>query len=214
MSKPIWQSPDLPQRLAADLASPPERRWWGDWAPELSFGRHAGPARGDARPAAVAVVLCWDSGEWSLPLTVRHTGLTRHGGQMSLPGGLIDAGEAACEAAARELEEELGLRPQLTWLGELAQLFVFASNAVVTPCVATIDHWPAWVPQPTEVDSVLRLPLRELIEPLPADPIVIQRGPFSFTAPQLLVEGHSAWGATACMLGELRGRLMRIAAAY
>jgi hypothetical protein len=27
----------------------------------------------------------------------------------------------------------------------------------------------------------------------------------------LIVEGHSAWGATAVMLGELRGRLLRLA---
>jgi 8-oxo-dGTP pyrophosphatase MutT (NUDIX family) len=212
MSKPLWQSRDLPDLLAANLASPPDRRWAGEFAAELSYGRQAGPARGDTRDAAVAIVLCWDGAEWSLPLTIRHAGLTRHAGQISLPGGLIDAGEAACDAAARELEEELGLRPPLTWLGELAQLFVFASNTMVTPCVAAIDHWPAWEPQPAEVDSVLRLSLGELLQP-PAAPIVIQRGPFEFSAPQLPVQGHSAWGATACMLGELRGRLRRIAAA-
>jgi 8-oxo-dGTP pyrophosphatase MutT (NUDIX family) len=213
MSTPLWQAPDLAVRLAADLAQPAERQWANQFAPDLSYGRHAGPARADARDAAVAIVLCWDGGEWSLPLTVRHSGLTRHAGQVSLPGGLIDDGETACMAAAREVEEELGVRPQLNWLGELEPLFVYASNAVVTPCVAAIDHWPAWTPQPTEVDVVLRLPLRELLEAPPAEPIVIQRGPFTFTAPQLRVDGHSAWGATACILGEFRGRLMRIAAA-
>jgi 8-oxo-dGTP pyrophosphatase MutT (NUDIX family) len=213
MSTRLWQAPDLAERLAADFAQPAKWEWANEFASELSYGRHAGPARGDARDAAVAIVLCWDGGKWSLPLTVRHSGLTHHAGQVSLPGGLIDEGETACVAAAREVEEELGMRPQFDWLGELETLFVYASNAIVTPCVAAIDHWPAWTPQPTEVDAVLRLPLRDLLEAPPAEPIVIQRGPFTFAAPQLRVDGRSAWGATACILGEFRGRLLRIAAA-
>ena len=211
MNAPLWQSPALPELLAADLAEASEPPWASAWAPELSYGRHWGPPRRDARSAAVAVVLCWERGEWSLPLTVRHAGLSRHGGQVSFPGGLIDDGETPCDAAAREIEEELGLRPRLDWLGELSPMFVYASNSMVTPCVAAIDHWPTWVPQPAEVDAVLRLRVGALVMEPTAPPLVVQRGPFMFKAPQLLVEGRSAWGATAVMLGELRGRLLRMA---
>ena len=35
--------------------------------------------------------------------------LAHHGGQISLPGGAIDDGESASEAAVRELREELGV---------------------------------------------------------------------------------------------------------
>ncbi|HEX6960783.1 MAG TPA: CoA pyrophosphatase [Lacipirellula sp.] len=211
MNPPLWHSPALPELLAADLANAAEARWGGEFAPELSYGRHAGPPCCDTREAAVAVVLCWEDAGWSLPLTVRHMGLSRHGGQVSFPGGLVDEGESPCDAAAREIQEELGLRPRLQWLGELSPLFVYASNALVTPCVAALDHWPAWEPQPAEVDCVLRLELRQLLAPPTAPPLVVQRGPIMFKAPQLLVEGRSAWGATAVMLGELRGRLLRIA---
>ena len=210
MSPPLWQSPELPALLAADLQAPADQQWRHRFAPQLSYGRHAGPARGDARPAAVVLVLCWDGRQWSLPLTVRNAQLTRHGGQVSLPGGLIDAGESPRDAAERELEEELGLRPPLQWLGELSPLFVFASNATVTPCVAAIDHWPNWVAQPAEVDRVLKLDVGELLHQLQPPPLSVQRGPFRFQAPQLIVEGQSAWGATAVMLGELRARLLRI----
>jgi 8-oxo-dGTP pyrophosphatase MutT (NUDIX family) len=210
VSEPLWQSPELPSLLAEDFAMAANPRWRNQLAPDLSYGRHGGPSRRDSRAAAVAVVLCAGSDGWSVPLTVRHSGLTRHGGQVSFPGGLIDAGESPREAAARELREELGRHPTLQWLGELERLSVFASNAMVTPCVAAIDHWPTWTPQPAEVDQVLRLELRELMTPLDAPYLEIHRGPFSFMAPQVLVEGHSAWGATAVMLGELRGRLLRI----
>jgi 8-oxo-dGTP pyrophosphatase MutT (NUDIX family) len=155
-------------------------------------------------------VLCWDGREWSLPLTVRNALLSRHGGQVSLPGGLLDAGETPREAASRELGEELGQCPPLQWIGELSPLFVYASNAMVTTCVAAIDHWPAWTPQPAEVDRVLKLELRDLLDQPAAPPLGVERGPFRFRAPRLLVEGQSAWGATAVMLGELRGRLLRV----
>jgi 8-oxo-dGTP pyrophosphatase MutT (NUDIX family) len=210
MTDPIWKSADLPARLAADIEhAPADPEWRRQFAPELSYGRHAGPARPDAHLAAVAMVLCWDGREWALPLTVRAAELTRHGGQVSLPGGLVDGNEDSRDAARRELAEELGQRPELSWLGDLAPLFVFASNSLATPCVAAVDHWPAWNPHPAEVDLVLRLPLRELVEQSPVSPLTIERGPMQFLAPRLMVEGLSVWGATAVLLGELRGRLQR-----
>lgn len=211
MTVPIWKQPDLPARLAADLQhSPADPHWRREWAPELSYGRHAGPARRDARAAAVALVLCWREVGWSVPLTVRCASLTRHGGQVSLPGGMVEAGETMGEAAARELVEELGVHVALSPIGELAPLFVFASNAVVTPWVTAIDHWPEWIPHPPEVDRVLRLELGDLLEQQPAETILISRGPLMFSAPRMPIENEAAWGATAAILGELRGRLQRI----
>jgi 8-oxo-dGTP pyrophosphatase MutT (NUDIX family) len=210
MNAAIYTSLDLPKRLAADLLRAPLTEWRHTFAPELSYGRHTGPARSDARIAAVAIVLCWDRHEWSLPLTVRCATLTHHGGQVSLPGGLLEVGETPREAAQRELEEELGVRLELKWLGDLSPLFVFASNALVTPCLAAIDHWPEWQQSESEVECVLKLTLQELLDAKLGPPLEIERGPIRFLAPQLLVEGRSAWGATAVMLAELRGRLQRI----
>jgi 8-oxo-dGTP pyrophosphatase MutT (NUDIX family) len=206
----VWESPDLPERLAADVAAASaDPRWRRELAPELSYGRHAGPARADARLAAVAMVLCWDGLQWALPLTVRSSTLTRHGGQVSLPGGLVDADEDSRDAAQRELAEELRCQPELTWLGDLAPLFVFASNSLVTPCIAAVREWPAWEPHPPEVERVLKLPLCDLVQHPPASPLAIERGLLQFNAPRFIVDGLSVWGATAVLLGELRGRLRR-----
>jgi 8-oxo-dGTP pyrophosphatase MutT (NUDIX family) len=212
MTIDVAAAPDLSRLLAADMAATPtDPAWRREFAPQLSYGRHDGPARDDARLAAVALVLCWDGREWSLPLTVRHANLSRHGGQVSLPGGLVDLDESVREAARRELVEELGVEPPLEWLGELTPLLVFASNVQVTPCVACTSGWPDWQPQPGEVDCVLRLTMRDLVEQEPPPPIVIERGPLSFAAPRLIVDDRTVWGATAVLLGELRGRLRRIA---
>lgn len=208
----LCASPELHRLLAADVAAAPaDAAWRRDFSPELSYGRHSGPPRSDARVAAVALLLCWDGREWSLPLTVRSASLTRHGGQVSLPGGLVEVGESVREAARRELGEELGAEPPLEWLGELAPLLVVASNAYVTPCLASASGWPDWRPQAEEVDRVLRLPVRDLIEQELPPPMTIERGSLQFLAPRLIVEDHSVWGATAVILGELRGRLRRIA---
>jgi len=211
MTAPVWHSPQLADVLADDIAhAPSDPQWRRQFAPELTYGRHAGPARGNARLAAVAIVLCWEAGHWSLPLTVRRASLSRHGGQVSLPGGLVDANEDSRAAAARELAEELGQRPNLRWLGDLAPLLVFATNALVTPCVAAMHGWPPWEPQPSEVDRVLKLWLDDLIEQPPAPALQVSRGEVRFSAPQFVVEGCPVWGATAVLLSELRGRLLRI----
>jgi 8-oxo-dGTP pyrophosphatase MutT (NUDIX family) len=208
---PVWRHRQLDKLLASNLVSEPANPTWrSDFAPQLSYGRHAGPPRADARLAAVALVLCWDGREWSLPLTVRSSNLRRHRGQISLPGGLVEGDELPLETARRELSEELGQNLPLDWLGELDPLFVYASNAYVTPCIARVSGWPDWQPQQSEVDCVLRLRIRELVEEVPPPPLVIERGPLQFAAPRFLVDGQSVWGATAVLLAELRGRLQQV----
>jgi 8-oxo-dGTP pyrophosphatase MutT (NUDIX family) len=60
-------------------------------------------------PAAVAVVLLQGDGTPSVPIFQRTLSMSRHAGQMALPGGKLHVGESAQECAIRELHEELGL---------------------------------------------------------------------------------------------------------
>ncbi|HEY2739647.1 MAG TPA: CoA pyrophosphatase, partial [Thermoanaerobaculia bacterium] len=88
------------------------------------------------RAAAVAVVVVPDAREEAdVLLTVRASGLRRHGGQWSCPGGRCDPGESAEDAARRELAEEIDLAlPAENVLGLLDD-YPTRSGFVITPVV-------------------------------------------------------------------------------
>lgn len=60
-------------------------------------------------PAAVAVVVMDDHGGPVLPIFQRTSDMSRHAGQMALPGGRLHEGESSEACAVRELREELGI---------------------------------------------------------------------------------------------------------
>jgi 8-oxo-dGTP pyrophosphatase MutT (NUDIX family) len=197
---------DLPDRLAAELSARGRSLRAGrQFAPELSYDRHLGPAPSTARPAAVVALLFRRSGRWHIPLTVRHAALVRHGGQISLPGGAIEPGESAADAAARELAEELGLREPIDLLGQLSDCYVFASDFLVTPWLAATTHEPTWQPHSHEVERVVEMPLEALFDPNAIGTTTIQRGALVFRAPCHRLGDDCVWGATSIILNELAG---------
>jgi 8-oxo-dGTP pyrophosphatase MutT (NUDIX family) len=200
----------LPQRLAAALKRPEQQRPTGRrFAPELSYGRHFGPAPATARTAAVIVLLFRRAGRWNVPLTQRPSTLLRHGGQISLPGGTVESGESSADAAARELVEELGVNLQCDILGPLASCYVYVSDFLVTPWLAATQDEPHWRPRAGEVERVVELPLDKLLDPNRIENMTIERGPLKFRAPCIQFGEDRIWGATAIILGELVDLLTR-----
>lgn len=118
------------------------------------------------RPAAVALALVHgDDGAPAFLLTKRAKKLRRHGGQWALPGGRLDPGEGPIDAALRELEEELGLAiPARRVLGLLDD-YATRSGFVITPVVVHGGDVGALRPDPHEVASAHRVPLRLLDRP-------------------------------------------------
>lgn len=99
----------------------------------------------------------------ALILTRRAKTLSGHAGQWALPGGRIDAGETPEETALRELEEEVGLAlPPEAVLGRLDP-FVTRSGYAIQPVVVWAGEARALKPNPAEVASIHRIPVREFL---------------------------------------------------
>lgn len=206
----IARTPDLPERLAIALRARRGRREEGrQFAPELSYGRHFGPAPATARAAAVIALLFMRDGHWHVPLTQRPA-MLRHGGQISLPGGAVESGETTDAAARRELYEELGIDEPYAMLGHLHPSYVYASNFAVTPWIAATRGVPTWRPHKDEVERVVELPLQVLFDDEAVCTSTIQRGPIVFRAAGYTYRNDCIWGATAIILSELAGVLREL----
>ena len=101
----------------------------------------------------------------SVLLTKRPENLRRHAGQFALPGGRLDPGESATEAAIRELGEEMRLTiSDADILGTLDD-FPTRSGFCITPVVAWGGDVRHIEPDPVEVAKIFRIPLTELDSP-------------------------------------------------
>jgi len=103
------------------------------------------------------------SGDAALVLTRRSNRLRNHAGQWALPGGRIDAGETPEQAALRELSEEVGLTLGASSVIGRLDDFVTRSGYVMTPVVVWAGAARAMSPNPDEVASIHRIPVRELM---------------------------------------------------
>lgn len=205
---------NLPADLIKRLQEPlPGARAFNTLAPELSYGRHAGPAPHDARRAAVMLLLYPYQDQWYVPLTLRPDNLANHAGQISLPGGMIEYGESTQAAAKRELIEELGPPGQIKFLGRLSEFYVWVSNFLVTPWVAYVKRRPNWVPNPAEVQEVIELPVEHLLDLNCRGEIHIRRHTYQLTAPCYNLQEHQIWGATGMILSELASLVGELQAA-
>ncbi len=138
--------------------------------------------------------------------TRRRTDLRRHAGEISFPGGRRDPEDAdLADTALREAEEEIGLpRARVSLLGELPATATFVTGYVIHPFVGLIPAGLAWRISEREVDAVLELPLRILLESRTRTRIT-RRG-IAFETDAYIVEDHVIWGATARILEHLLER--------
>jgi 8-oxo-dGTP pyrophosphatase MutT (NUDIX family) len=153
------------------------------------------------RAAAVLVPLVARGGQVNLLLTQRTEHLAAHPGQISFPGGRVEAADASrAETALRETEEEIGLpRARVSLLGHLPE-YRLPTGFDITPVVGWIEAPFETRADPYEVADIFEIPLVHFI-----DPARYQRHEYHFNGRHrhyvaIPYEGRYIWGATAGML--------------
>ena len=160
----------------------------------------------DPRRSGVMLLLFPGNGdELHTILIERPSSNSVHSGQIAFPGGSMDPGDIDEKATAlRETEEEIGVpAASITVLGTLSMLFIPASRFLVFPFIGVLKNTPQFRPNPTEVQSLIPLPVAELLAFTPAT----KSFPTSYgllKAPYFPVGNFAVWGATAMMLSEFR----------
>ena len=157
----------------------------------------------DARRAAALILLYPGPDGILLPLTVRRDDLPHHPGQVSLPGGGIEPGEAPADAALRETYEEIGVAPEsVRIIGALSTLWVIVSGFVVQPFVGVADTRPEFDLAPREVAALVEAPLDQIRDATRLGWTRIVRDSMVIEYPYFDLAGYGVWGATAMILGE------------
>jgi 8-oxo-dGTP pyrophosphatase MutT (NUDIX family) len=159
-----------------------------------------------AKPAAVLVPIVHGP-EPGILLTKRTSTLSSHAGQVAFPGGRMDPGETAEQAALREAMEEVGLPPDLVEVtGRLPEI-VTGTGYRITPVIGLLAAGFVPIPSAAEVEEVFIFPLSVLLDPAAPQR---QSAQWKGRSRQFWVwphDDHYIWGATAAILVHLAHRL-------
>ena len=161
-------------------------------------------------PAAVLIALAEREDGLSLILTRRADTLTRHSGQVALPGGRAEPGEEPWTTAVREAEEEIGLERRFVRPIGLGDLYRTGTGFEITPVVAFVAPGFTLTPSAAEVAEVFETPFAFLMDPANHEERVWESpaGPRRYYA--MPHQDRLIWGATAGILRGLWERLFGV----
>ena len=198
MPLPLFHLPPSAQKqwLVQRLARPAPRDALG-----LSDGFRLPGRGGDATPAAVLVPVVNRPEGLTLLLTQRSADLPDHAGQISFPGGRVEADDATlAHAALRETAEEVGLAAErIEILGQLAT-YETVTGYVVTPVVGWVEPPFTLNADPVEVADVFEVPLAFILDPANQQRQFRMQGDLRRDFWAIPWRDRYIWGATAAML--------------
>ena len=159
------------------------------------------------RPAAVLIPVV-DHAQPTVLLTQRSAHLNDHAGQISFPGGKIDATDASpLDAALREAEEEIGLgREFIDPIGYL-DLYGTSFGFRILPAVARVKPGFKLRVNHSEVDDAFEVPLAFLMNPANHQTHRKEFRGMERSYYAMPYEERYIWGATAGILRVLYERI-------
>ena len=192
----------LPGNKAHKLLEPETRRHFRNQQPLEN-----------ARKSSVLIVI-FPSGDFYSTFTIlrpEYDGV--HSNQIAFPGGQMERqDDNLMETAIRETEEEINVYvDKQSILGKLTDIYIPPSNYLVAPYVAYFDQKPQTKRQPSEVQEIIEVNLKEIIAP----DAIVSRSFYlerygQVNVPCFVTGDYVIWGATAMIMSELREVLREV----
>lgn len=158
-------------------------------------------SEGNYRLASVLVVIYGK--EPIVVMTEKPKHMKFHAGEISFPGGKLDADDSdLLETALRETSEEIGLtisRDQI--IGQLEPVVTLNSGFLILPFISVIDEIPILAAN-TEVEKIFHIPLEPFLKTMAHDPdpshnIIQEMYTFEY-------QNQIVWGASARILKQIQ----------
>lgn len=186
------------------LAAPPDQIGHDDYDlhPELRP-----PDQTAATEAAVLLPVIMRP-EPSILFTQRTAHLARHSGQVSFPGGRVDAGDLSpLETALRETMEETGIAPAFVSVAGYLPRYRTGTGYDISPVVGVLSDGFTLSPNPDEVAEAFEAPLAFFLDPANRRLETRIWGGRERSFYVFSPEGRTIWGATAAILVDFAARL-------
>ncbi len=158
------------------------------------------------RPAAVLIAMT-EREEPGMLLLHRPSNMRAHPGQIAFPGGKIDPGESAEEAALREAWEELGIKPEQVQIVGKGDVYRAHSGFEITPVIATVPADIEIVPNPTEVAQWFEAPVAHMLHGDNHLERWVEWEGGMRPYYEIPWQEHNTWGVTAAIIVNLAKRL-------
>lgn len=162
--------------------------------------------------AAVMMLVYPKNNEAHFVLIERVISKGAHSGQIAFPGGRSEPEDIdTAQTALRETMEEIGvpiMKQEIIKAG--TPIYIPPSNYMVAPYLAFAKAELQFTPQPSEVKSIIEVPLLELLIDENKTTTVISTSYMKEAiVPCYTLQNQIVWGATAMMLAEFKELLSK-----
>jgi 8-oxo-dGTP pyrophosphatase MutT (NUDIX family) len=159
-------------------------------------------------PSAVLIPIVERESGLTVLLTERAANLTHHPGQISFPGGRMEAGDRdLVDTALRETREEVGIQPGQVGIAGFLSTLPTVTGYAVTPVVGLVHPGIELVLDEREVASAFEVPLNFLLDSNNQEHSSREYRGINIPVVAYQFASRRIWGATAAMIIGLQKHL-------
>ena len=128
-----------------------------------------------------------------------------HSGQIAFPGGKFEESDIdLMQTALRETFEEVGVPSgDIEIIGKLTDLYINASNFLVSPYLGFVKKMPDFIMDAYEVQKMINVDLFTLGDSsIISEKTITHHNGNKIRTPYYNIDGLTVWGATAMMISE------------